>query len=60
MYDGMTPWVSCASCSGPLRYEYDAPSRTWRTTRDSRELFSLLQKEVKEATKVELDLDAHH
>lgn len=47
-------WPRIPTCSGPLRFEYDATDGKWRTTRDRRELFALLAEEVHRVSGVDI------
>lgn len=40
--------------SGPRRYEYDAETRKWISTRDKTELFERLQEEISAATGISI------
>ncbi|KAG5180934.1 hypothetical protein JKP88DRAFT_222642 [Tribonema minus] len=43
--------------SGPRRYEWDAAAEHWVNTRDGGDLAELLQREIRETTQLELDLE---
>jgi frataxin-like iron-binding protein CyaY len=50
----MIGWLA----SGPRRYAWNGPSRTWINTRDGHELYGLLGSEIKQLIDTDIDIEA--